>query len=137
MGYTFLYTKHIEQTVQLYRMMPDLVKVLIMEGNEVFSCFKDEDNCILSPRNLDGIPVWKMLSFNFWTGPSNPLGRNWTLSPDLVRATSLIFDYIDFHGFSTPWKDTPLTPTSAIAWNLRVCCSHLFHTLTENVVDTL
>ena len=84
MGYTFLYTLNIERTVQLYHMMPELIKAIIMEGSDAHACFEDEQNCVLSGRNPDGIPAWKIFSFHFWTGSDNPLGRNWTLSPEDV-----------------------------------------------------
>jgi hypothetical protein len=85
MGYTFLYTNNMDRAVDIYQMMPDLVKMLIVQGEDAYGCFADEENCILSDRNPDGIPAWKIFSFNFWTGPESPLGRNWTLSPEDVR----------------------------------------------------
>jgi hypothetical protein len=62
--------------------MPGLVKAIIADGKDAHKCFGDEEDCILSDRNPDGIPVWKILSFSFWTGPDHPLGRNFTLSPE-------------------------------------------------------
>lgn len=84
MGYTFLYTLNIERTVQLYHMMPELIKAVIVESSDARACFEDEQNCVLSGRNPDGIPAWKIFSFHFWAGSDNPLGRNWTLSPEDV-----------------------------------------------------
>jgi len=82
MGYTFLYSSSMGQTVQLYHMIPNLVKVVIMESDDTFVCFEDEENCILSVANPEGIPAWKILSFHFWSDAGNPLGRKWTLSPE-------------------------------------------------------
>jgi len=81
-GYTFLYALNLERTVQIYHMMPDLVKVVLVEASDSHKCFKDKENCILSSQNPYGIPAWKIHSFHFWTGGNNPLGRNWTLSPE-------------------------------------------------------
>jgi hypothetical protein len=84
MGYTFLFASSVEQTVQFYHMMPDLVKAIFMEPPDSNVCFEDEENCVLSARNPDGIPAWKIFSFHFWAFPANPLGHNWTLSPENV-----------------------------------------------------
>jgi hypothetical protein len=62
-------------------MMPDMIMAIIAEGDDVSDCFKDEENCILSDRNPDGIPAWKMFSFNFGTDPDHPLGAKFTLFP--------------------------------------------------------
>jgi hypothetical protein len=84
MGYTFIFAFNIERIVQLYHMMPDMVKVIIVEGYDSYACFRDEANCILSDRNPHGIPAWKIFTLHFWTDSNNPLGRNWTLSPEEV-----------------------------------------------------
>jgi len=65
-------------------MIPDMVKAVIVESDDAFICFEDEENCILSSRNPDGIPAWKIFSLHFWTDAGNPLGRKWTLSPEEV-----------------------------------------------------
>src|ERR1700691_1012978 len=118
MGYTFLYTHNMDRTIQLYHMMPDLVKAIILDGDDASKCFEDEDDCIRSAQNPDGIPAWKMFSFSFWTGPDNPLGRNWTLSPELVSRYTLFGSYShSFRDLSTLLKATPQTPISAIVLN--------------------
>lgn len=71
-----------ERAIQLYHMMPDMVKAILVEPPDSHLCFEDDENCILSHRNPDGIPVWKIFSFSFWTHPDHPLGRKWTLSPE-------------------------------------------------------
>ena len=77
-----------ERAVQIYYMIPDLVKIIITQSEDAYACFANK-NCILSDQNPDGIPAWKIFSFNFWTGPDSPLGRQWTLSPeDVSRCTS-------------------------------------------------
>lgn len=82
MGYTFLYANNMDRVIQLYHMMPSLVKSILTDGDDASKCFEDEENCILSAQNPDGIPAWKIFSFYFWIDPDNPLGRNWTLSPE-------------------------------------------------------
>ncbi|KZP33614.1 glycosyltransferase family 18 protein [Athelia psychrophila] len=82
LGYTFLYSKSIDQTVQLYQMFPDLVKAIFSEGDDIYKCWEDEENCLLSESNPYGLPAWKLFAFHFWVTPASPLGRNWTLSPE-------------------------------------------------------
>lgn len=82
MGYTFLYANSNDRIVQLYHMIGDMVKAILVEGPESRSCFEDDEHCRLSWKNPEGIPAWKIFSFSFWTHPDNPLGRKWTLSPE-------------------------------------------------------
>ena len=65
-----------ERTVQIYQIIPDLVKAILVEADDTFACFEDGDNCILSSQNPDGIPLWKIFSFHFWMGAEHPLGTN-------------------------------------------------------------
>lgn len=71
-----------DRTIQLYQTFPHLVKAVIVEDSEAFSCFANTADCIMSERNPGGIPAWKMFSFAFWAPPSNPLGPSWTLNPE-------------------------------------------------------
>jgi hypothetical protein len=81
-------------TVQLYHMIPDLVKAVLVEPSDTYACFKDVENCVRSSQNPDGIPLWKLFSFHFWAGRAHPLGPNWTLSPEDVSHRSAI--HLDF-----------------------------------------
>lgn len=129
MGYTFLYSGHLERTIQLYHMMPDLVKLIIADGDNAFDCFLDDENCVLSRQNPDGIPAWKMFSFNFWPRSETPLGRKWTLSPEDVSCCSTIYLWhpIYLHGSSALLMDTLQPPTSVIVWNI-----HVWHNLSSS-----
>jgi hypothetical protein len=89
MGYTFLFSPNIEQTIQHYHMMPHFVKAILVEPPDADACFQNADYCVLSNQNPDGIPAWKIFSFHFWNDPANPLGHNWTLSPEYVSDVSL------------------------------------------------
>ncbi|KAF9068154.1 hypothetical protein BDP27DRAFT_1530086 [Rhodocollybia butyracea] len=81
MGYTAIFAPDNHELARAYRIYPDLVKIVIAEGEQTKKCFKDP-TCIKTPTHPLGIPAWKMLSFHFWTGSSNPLGNKWTLSPE-------------------------------------------------------
>ncbi|KAF7968286.1 hypothetical protein HWV62_31023 [Athelia sp. TMB] len=99
--YTYLYTiNNLEQTVQLYQTMPHLVSVILLEHEEVFSCFNDKENCILSEVNPDGIPAWKLFSFFFWAMNNNPLGASWTLVPEDYRRLHSEWDRNTYLGYS-------------------------------------
>jgi hypothetical protein len=84
MGYTILYTPYpsLQHTIQFYKNFPKLVKLIIMDEKDSFDCYNDHRNCVLSQSNPTGIPPWMVLSFEFWTGPHNPLGLKWSLSPE-------------------------------------------------------
>ena len=118
MGYTFLYSSDMGGTVQLYHMMPDLVKAVIVDADPTFDCFEDDANCILASTNPDGIPAWKLFSFHFWPSPGHPLGRGWTLAPEDVSGC---FCYVflaphiyphEFSTFSTVPQETPTWATA-------------------------
>lgn len=81
LGYTPIFTTNNEELARTYRQYPDLVKIIIVEGSSARSCFADS-NCIKTAAHPLGIPAWKMFSFHFWGGASNPLGNAWTLSPE-------------------------------------------------------
>lgn len=92
MGYTAIFSPDNYELARTYRQYPDLVKIIILEAARAESCFIDP-KCIKGPTHPLGIPAWKMLSFHFWNGASNPLGGNWTLSPE---------DYSHIHPSDSP-----------------------------------
>ncbi|KAJ7596312.1 hypothetical protein C8J56DRAFT_774392 [Mycena floridula] len=81
LGYTAIFCPNNDELIRVYPQFPGLIKVIIMEAERAGHCFEDR-NCIKNPERPLGIPAWKMLSFHFWAGPSNPLGAGWTLSPE-------------------------------------------------------
>jgi len=82
MGYTYLFSRNAEHTIQLYQMIPDLVKVIFAHDQETFRCFQDTEYCRVSEENPAGIPPWKIFTIHFWASAENPLGDKWTLSPE-------------------------------------------------------
>ncbi|KAJ6505244.1 hypothetical protein C8R45DRAFT_894550 [Mycena sanguinolenta] len=84
LGYSFLYSGSRLHTSQLYSMFRHLVVAILADVADVKTCFHDHD-CVLMENKPRGIPAWKLFSFHFWTSPDNPLGRKWTLSPELWR----------------------------------------------------
>lgn len=71
-------------SVQLYRMFPNLVKAIFVEGEDAQLCLEDV-TCALSEHNPGGIPAWKLLSFSWRERSASPLGPKWTLSPEDYR----------------------------------------------------
>ncbi|KAJ7432395.1 hypothetical protein FB451DRAFT_1316911 [Mycena latifolia] len=85
LGYSYLYSRNRDTTIQLYFMFRALVPLIIMDAPDTHACFHDDD-CVLLGHKPHGIPTWKMLSFHFWESPDNPLGQKWTLSPEDVTS---------------------------------------------------
>ncbi|KAJ7598798.1 hypothetical protein C8J56DRAFT_1157886 [Mycena floridula] len=81
LGYTSMFCPNNDELIRIYPRFPELVKVIILEAERAEHCFEDK-KCIKHVERPLGIPAWKMLSFHFWAGPSNPLGAGWTLSPE-------------------------------------------------------
>ncbi|KAF9446580.1 hypothetical protein P691DRAFT_732966 [Macrolepiota fuliginosa MF-IS2] len=115
LGYTTLFSGNLEETLFQYRMMPDLVKVIIR--NEAGQCHNDKD-CVKGPDNPYGIPAWKLFEMSYWpdyrlNDKNHPMKGKWLLSagPD--------YDFPDFDsspiqyiGYSTEesCKEIPMIP---------------------------
>ncbi|KAJ7763578.1 hypothetical protein DFH07DRAFT_395731 [Mycena maculata] len=82
LGYTVLHAQDMVEAAQMYRMVPNLVKMVIVNDWDAFGCWKDASRCARSAQNPAGIPVYKMFSFYFWPFPNHPLGPKWVLSPE-------------------------------------------------------
>ncbi|KAJ6543873.1 hypothetical protein B0H19DRAFT_1168745 [Mycena capillaripes] len=82
LGYTVLHTENLREAVQVYRLLPTMVKVVIVDDWDSFRCWKDKENCLRTDQNPTGIPGYKLLSFYFWPFPRHPLGPRWILSPE-------------------------------------------------------
>ncbi|KAF7320164.1 hypothetical protein MKEN_00800900 [Mycena kentingensis (nom. inval.)] len=110
-GYTYLYSPHFDGTLReamaLYRMFPNLVKMVISEVAEANKCFYDA-RCILSERNPYGIPAWKLFAWQFWEEAGTPLGHKWTLNPE---------DYTLEH----PWT----VPNTYLGYSIEPWCSKI------------
>ncbi|KAJ7742880.1 hypothetical protein B0H16DRAFT_1728039 [Mycena metata] len=61
-------------------MVPNLVKVVVVNDWHAFECWKDRARCLQTPPT--GIPAHKMFSFYFWPFANHPLGPRWVLSPE-------------------------------------------------------
>jgi hypothetical protein len=94
-------------TLMMYQHIPDHVKIVIWEGEQLRRCmarndthfdesvFKGEEmqhspgtwqddmkkGCIKKEGFEHGIPIWKSFSFHFWPTNPHPLGEKWTLAP--------------------------------------------------------
>jgi hypothetical protein len=92
LGYTYIYTPNNERTVQLYHVFRGLIKAIFIEEQDTNACF-DDPKCMLSEHNPSGIPIWKIFSFNWWTGAVGPLANKWTLNPEDVSMIPEIPQY--------------------------------------------
>jgi len=92
LGYTFLIAGHVDHIGSLYRIFPSLVTAVIMEAISIPKC-QANDECIQSELNPLGVPLWKVLAFEFWNVPHHPLGRGWVLSPEDYHSGSLFLGY--------------------------------------------
>ena len=93
----------------IYQHIPELVKVIIWEGeqfqrcmarNETYFEFPEEEKhspgswqtgkkgCMMKEGFESGIPIWKSFTFHFWRDAQHPLGGPWTLAPYDYAAVS-------------------------------------------------
>ncbi|CAK5269440.1 unnamed protein product [Mycena citricolor] len=85
LGIIYVFSPNDVQWAQrVYRLFPDQVKALVMDARDIEDCLKDRINCVRTPNNLPGIPIWKMLHWNkrHIIERANPLGEQWSLSLD-------------------------------------------------------
>jgi len=89
-------------TLLIYQHIPDLVQIVIWEGEQLNHCLERNDTHYIFPKEdehspgdwqegkkgcirkadfPEGIPIWKSFLLHFWVGAPHPLGPNWTLSP--------------------------------------------------------
>jgi hypothetical protein len=102
LNYTILFANGPMEAYLMYSHMPDMVKTVIFEplfgeqcaerNNDNYLDTEDDDaeaswqtgekGCGRRVGFEDGIPLWKVFAYHFWTGPSGPLGHTWTLAPE-------------------------------------------------------
>ncbi|KAF8211589.1 hypothetical protein K438DRAFT_1568980 [Mycena galopus ATCC 62051] len=82
LGFTVLYVESLREAVQVHRLLPDLVRIIIVDDWHSFECWKDKEECLRTEQNPTGLPGYKLLSFYFWPFPRHPLGPRWILSPE-------------------------------------------------------
>ncbi|KZW03791.1 hypothetical protein EXIGLDRAFT_3583 [Exidia glandulosa HHB12029] len=94
LGYTYFFAYNHHQLADRYRMLGDLVRIVIAQSPLVHDCIRDP-NCIKSPMNLLGVPLWKIFGFEFWENSymPHPLGKPWTLSPANYRNGNFFLGY--------------------------------------------
>lgn len=80
MGYTVLMTHTLDETLRMYRQMPDLIRVVIRDYHDDMN---RPDYFFKTENNPTGIPVWKFFEMKFWPGRgSGPLSRQWTITAE-------------------------------------------------------
>ncbi|KAF7367922.1 hypothetical protein MSAN_00857100 [Mycena sanguinolenta] len=139
LGYSFLYSSSRERTSHLYSMFRNLVIAIFADVPDVKACFHDHD-CVRVERNLRGIPAWKLFSFHFWSSADNPLGRKWTLSPELVSdiihveaVTDHSLDAVERYcilgvSHSMPLADqSPDSYNTYLGYSIEPQCAHQTH----------
>jgi hypothetical protein len=66
LGYTTLFANSFEEALELYRMFPSLVSVVVR--NMAGECHSNP-NCVKSEGNPTGIPAWKIFDFEYFPSP--------------------------------------------------------------------
>lgn len=104
LNYTILFAWGHMDALFFYQSIPDLIPVVLWEEGEFKHCsMRNETNyaelekmenhalgtwqtgtkaCMQTDKYLQGIPWWKSFVFLFWDSRPNPLGPQWTLSPE-------------------------------------------------------
>ncbi|KZV73709.1 hypothetical protein PENSPDRAFT_749940 [Peniophora sp. CONT] len=82
LGYTYLFATHWEEAVSHHNLFPDLVVAVVMSPETLTTCWKEKFDCVKSPHNPNGLPIWKLLAFYFWGNNLSPLDARWMLSPE-------------------------------------------------------
>ncbi|KXN81569.1 hypothetical protein AN958_03906 [Leucoagaricus sp. SymC.cos] len=135
LGYTTLFSSDFSETLFQYRMMPDLVKVIIR--SETGQCHLDK-NCVKGPENPMGIPAWKLFEMSYWPnhrlGDKNyPMKGKWLLAANPDEAFQ-DFDAspIQYIGYSTEESCTkipvvPLEKRKNQVWMLMKQILYVYH----------
>ncbi|KAJ7333319.1 hypothetical protein DFH08DRAFT_966150 [Mycena albidolilacea] len=82
LDYTYLYADAgLDPMVRLYRVFAPLVRAVVVDAPDAHACFRDP-YCALRREWAWAIPIWKILSIQYWDDADHPLGRKWTLSAE-------------------------------------------------------
>ncbi|KAF7761465.1 hypothetical protein Agabi119p4_9457 [Agaricus bisporus var. burnettii] len=135
LGYTILLSTDFDQALSQYRMMPDLVKVVIRSNSG--HCHNDR-HCVKNSENPTGIPSWKIFDFSYW--PDNRLGNNdFPMKGKWLLSANPDYDYPDFEssliqyiGYSTEHMCTkiplvPLEERKTQVWMLMKQLIYVYH----------
>lgn len=103
LGYTYLFSPTIPHTLHLYRLLPAHTIAILASPATITHCLSPSSepgpepwtpypaSCIKTPKNPTGIPLWKLLAFEYWPWPAHPLGKKWTLSPEPYELQNPVF----------------------------------------------
>ncbi|WWC73904.1 uncharacterized protein I206_107876 [Kwoniella pini CBS 10737] len=76
------YNPDMRKTVELWHKHRDNVRMVLADPDQVGVCYNNlEQKCIKTEDNMEGIEVWRVMSFWYWDDAANPLGEQFTLSP--------------------------------------------------------
>lgn len=64
LGYTVIHVEDLQEAVQVYRLLPNLVRIVIVDDWDSFLCWKDKQGCLRTEQNPTGIPGYKVRSLD-------------------------------------------------------------------------
>lgn len=102
-------------TLLIYQSLPDMIPIVIWEGQLLERCIERTDDnylsseyadqfatgewqtgtkgCIKKKGFEDGVPIWKSFVFHFWPSEASPLGHQWTLAPENYTRHDRVANY--------------------------------------------
>ncbi|KAL7423893.1 hypothetical protein Q5752_001478 [Cryptotrichosporon argae] len=91
LGYAYVFASlgwwnhDMRKATELWRRHRHNVRTVVVDPEQASVCWDDsmadEQRCLKTATNEDGIEAWRLLSFWYWDDPGNPLGPAFTLSP--------------------------------------------------------
>ncbi|KAF8321311.1 hypothetical protein DL93DRAFT_1635375 [Clavulina sp. PMI_390] len=80
--YTFFFGGSADELQSIYQLLSTDILAIIMSDEHVYNCWDNPKTCVKSPQNPNGLPIWKLFTFHFWSDAPHPLGNLWTLAPE-------------------------------------------------------
>ncbi|EJT99494.1 hypothetical protein DACRYDRAFT_117734 [Dacryopinax primogenitus] len=108
LGYTYLWFPSLSSALPTYVLFPDLVRLVLASPPDVSHCFASQD-CIKSPSNPLGPPIWKLFAFSPQGSTDTPLGAEWSLSPEEYGTGARVLGY----SIEDSCRKVPYVPPSA------------------------
>ncbi|KAK7024999.1 hypothetical protein R3P38DRAFT_3533140 [Favolaschia claudopus] len=86
LGYTPLFAATMEAAAHFHQLLGPFIKIILVSHAQNLYCHSHPP-CTKTAHNPGGIPSWKLLTQHFWADGANinPLGAQWTLSPEDYR----------------------------------------------------
>ncbi|KAJ3107149.1 hypothetical protein HK100_003639 [Physocladia obscura] len=86
LGFTALMANNLAEATEIFSIFKNLTTAIISDRGtmDLAKCWKNrrDQNCFATENKPDLLPIWKILTMEFWASCEHPLGTDWCLVPE-------------------------------------------------------